>query len=309
MIALLRQYHIPAWYTLVSTHSFSNREMRPVLYAFNHAIVAYELKDKSLHFADLTTDYFPTGILPADDSDAWGLIIRPGEKELRRLPNHALDPQTTRIEINATATIDSENNLQIDLHTTQRGTAAGHWREMLKRANAADRRKLLSDYFSGGVLTYLNLNEFEFENLDSINAPLKSHAQITAYNPLDRVRGLYIMPLPLPLSTPTQKVLFSDKRYNDLDLDALFELAPVLETVDLVLPPAYKLVEIPSEKRFSTPFGNYALMVERTATGLRIVRSVTFTRRFVSYDDFQDLKKFYQRMLEADDMLLALEKN
>ncbi|HOY05759.1 MAG TPA: transglutaminase domain-containing protein [Saprospiraceae bacterium] len=308
MISLLRSYGIPAWYTLVSTHSFSNRDMRPVLYAFNHAIVAYELKDKQIRFADLTTDYFPTGILPADDSYAWALIIRPGEKNLRRLPNHALDPVVSRIEMNATATIDAEGNLQIDIHTVQRGTSAGHWREMLKRANAADRRKLLSDYFSGGVLNYLDLNEFEFENLDSINAPLKSHLQMTAYNPLDRVHGLFIMPMPLPLSTPTQKVLFSDKRYNDIDLDALFELTPVEETIDLVIPDTYRLVDIPSDKAFNTPFGTYLLRVEKTAAGLRIRRAITFTNRFVEYRDFQELKNFYLRMLEADDSLLALEK-
>jgi hypothetical protein len=266
------------------------------------------LKDKQIRFADLTTDYFPTGILPADDSYAWALIIRPGEKNLRRLPNHALDPKISRIEMKATATIDAEDNLKIDIHTVQRGTPAGHWREMLKRANAADRRKILSDYFSGGVLNYLDLNEFEFENLDSINAPLKSHLQMTAYNPLDRVHGLFIMPMPLPLSTPTQKVLFSDKRCNDIDLDALFELTPVDETIDLVIPDKYRLVDIPSNKGFDTPFGSYLLQVEKTATGLRIRREVNFTNRFIEYNDFQELKKFYLRMLEADDTLLALEK-
>lgn len=309
MIALLRAYNIPAWYTLVSTHTFSNRDIRPIIYAFNHAIVAYELKDGQLRFADLTTDYFPTGVLPADDSDAWALVIRPGEKELRRLPNDAIDPHTTGIDIRADANIDAENNLKIDLKATLRGTSAGHWREMLKRANAADRRQLLSEYFSGGVLTYLNLDHFEFDNLDSINAPLNSHVHMTVYNPLDRVRGLYILPLPLPLSTPTQKVLFSDKRYNDLDLDELFELSPVQETIDLTLPRTYKLVELPAPKHITSPFGEYSLRVESTATGIRIHRSVQFTRRFITYSDFQEMKKFYLGMLDADDTLLALEEN
>lgn len=308
MIALLREHNIPAWYTLVSTHSFSNREMRPVVYAFNHAIVAYELKDKQLRFADLTTDYFPTGILPSGDSDAWGLVIRPGETQLRRLPNHTLDPAVTRVEIDATATLDPEGNLQVDLRTVHYGAAAGHWRELLQRANVVDRRKLLSDYFSGGVLTHLNLNEFECENLDSINAPLRSSLQITAYNQLDHVSDLYIMPLPLPLSSPTQKALFSAKRYNDLDLDALFELAPVRETVDLILPKGYALAEMPADQHFSSVFGDYDLSFEKTANGLRVRREVDFKQRFVEHDDFQELKKFYLRMLDADDLLLALKK-
>ncbi len=308
MIALLREYDIPAWYTLVSTHSFSNKEMRPTIYAFNHAIVAYELKDKQLRFADLTTDYFPTGVLPSGDSHAWGLVIREGETQVRRLPDHALDPAVTRIEIDATATLDQEGNLQVDLRTVQHGTAAGHWRELLQRANVADRQKLLTDYFSGGVLTHLNLNRYECQNLDSINAPLSVRLQITAYNQLDRVSGIYIMPLPLPLSTPTEKTLFSAKRYNDLDLDALFELAPVLETVELILPKGYMLAEMPENQQFSSPFGDYSLSFQKTTAGLRIERHVQFRQRFVEYGDFQELKKFYLRMLDADDLLLALKK-
>ncbi|MBK8426301.1 MAG: tetratricopeptide repeat protein [Lewinellaceae bacterium] len=308
MIALLREYDIPAWYTLVSTHSFSNQDMRPSIYVFNHAIIAYELKDKQLRFADLTTDYFPTGVLPSGDSDAWGLVIRPGETQVRRLPNHALDPAVTRIEIDAKATLDPEGNLQVDLHTVQHGTIAGHWRELLQRANVVDRQKLLSDYFSGGVLTHLNLNQFECDNLDSINTPLDIRLQITAYNQLDHVSGLYIMPLPLPLSTPTQKALFSNKRYNDLDLDALFELAPVRETVELVLPKGFQLAEMPVNQQFSSPFGDYTLSFEKTASGLRIRREVVFHQRFIDHTDFQELKKYYLRMLDADDLLLALKK-
>ncbi len=308
MIALLREHHIPAWYTLVSTHSFSNKTMRPTVYAFNHAIVAYELNDKQLRFADLTTDYFPTGVLPSGDADAWGLVIRPGETQVRRLPNHVLDPEVTRVDIDAKATLDEEGNVQIDLQTVQYGTAAGHWRELLQRANVAERRKLISDYFSGGVLTHLNLNAFDCINLDSINNPLRSKLQITAYNQLDRVSGLYIMPLPLPLSTPTEKTLFSAKRYNDIDLDALFELAPVRETVELIWPKGYALAEMPVNQQFSSPFGDYALTFEKIPDGLRIQRSVQFHKRFVDHDEFQGLKKYYLQMLDADDLLLALKK-
>ena len=308
MISLLHEFNIPAWYTLVSTHSFSNRDIRPVIYAFNHAIVAYELKDKQLRFADLTTDYFPTGILPTGDSDAWGLVIRPGETRLRRLPNHALDSTVTKIEIDAKAMLDADGNLQVDLQTVQHGAAAGHWRELLQRANVVDRRKMVSDYFSGGVLTHLNLNEFNCENLDSINEPLRTRLQITAYNQLDHVSNLFIMPLPLPLSSPTQKALFSVKRYNDLDLDALFELAPVRESVELVLPKGFTLAEMPADQRFSSVFGDYALTFEKTPGGLRMLREVNFKKRFVGHDEFQELKKFYLRMLDADDLLLALKK-
>lgn len=308
MITLLREQGIPAWYTLVSTHTFSNQEPRPTLYIFNHAIVAYQSKDGQLHFADLTTDYFPNDVLPAGDSDAWGLVIREGETQLRRLPNDAMDPKVTRVDITAQATVDADGNISLDAQTVRHGVAGGNWREGLLRATEEDRRKKISEYFGGGVLNHLDLGAIEFANLDSINEPLQTRVQMTAYNQLDKVSDLYIMPLPLPLSTPTQKAMFAAKRYNDLDVDNLFELAPVRETVDLALPAGYRLAGMPQNQRISNAFGDYALTFEKTATGLRIRREVTLKQRFVHHADFQAFKKFYLDMLDADDALLALRK-
>lgn len=309
MIALLRERGIPAWYTLVSTHSFSDREPRPTMYIFNHAIVAYQLKNKPLQFADLTTDYFPSGVLPDGDCGAWGLVVRPGETALRRLPDHTLDPEVSHIEITAQASVDAEGNLLLDGQMLRSGTAAGNWRETLIPATATDRAKRISQYFGGGVLHHLDVEALEFSNLDSINAPLRTRMRLRAFHQLDRVSNLWIMPLPLPLSTPTHKGLFAAKRYNNLDVDVLFELAPVRETVDLTLPAGYSLAEMPQNQRLSTPFGEYALMFEPIPGGLRIRREVTFRQRFIQHDTFLEFKKFYLAMLDADDALLALKKN
>ncbi|MBL7802489.1 MAG: hypothetical protein JNL02_02050 [Saprospiraceae bacterium] len=308
MITLLRENGIPAWYTLVSTHTFSSREPRPTLYVFNHAIVAYQTKDGQLHFADLTTDYFPTGILPGSDADAWALVIREGETQLRRLPNHALDPAVTRVELSATARLDADGNLTLDARSRRHGTAAGNWREEYLRATNEDRKKSLSEYFGGGVLSHLDIENFEFDNLDSLNAPLDMRFRLTAYNQLDKVSNLWIMPLPLPLSTPTQKSMFAAKRYNDLDADVLFELSPVRETVDFVLPAGWQLAEMPKDKQFSSPFGDYSLRFEKIPGGLRIHREVTFKQRFINHADFLAFKQFYLQMLDSDGALLALRQ-
>ncbi|HNM24808.1 MAG TPA: transglutaminase domain-containing protein, partial [Saprospiraceae bacterium] len=307
MITLLRENGIPAWYTLVSTHSFSSQEPRPTLYVFNHAIVAYQTKDGQLHFADLTTDYFPTGILPGSDADAWALVIRDGETALRHLPNHALDPLVTRVEVNAKATLDADGNLSLDGNSRRFGTAAGNWREEYLRATQEDRRKSLSEYFGGGVLTHLDIEQFEFENLDSLNASLDMHFRLKSYNQLDKVSNLWIMPLPLPLSTPTQKAMFAAKRYNDLDADVLFELSPVRETVDFMLPEGRQLAEMPRDRRISGRFGEYVLHFEKIPGGLRIYREVTFKQRFINHKDFLEFKLFYLQMLDSDGVLLAFQ--
>jgi tetratricopeptide (TPR) repeat protein len=308
MITLLREQGIQAWYTLVSTHSFSNREPRPTLYVFNHAIVAYQLQDGVLRFADLTTDYFPTGVLPEGDSDAWGLVIRPGETQLRRLPNDAMNPAVSRIDLTGTAALDADRNLVLQTTMQRHGVAAGNWREAMLRATEEERRKKVTEYLGGGVLNHIDLTRLKVLNLDSLNAALQVQLDVKAYNPLDKVANLFIMPLPLPHSTPTHKTLFAPRRYNDLDLDALFELSPVRETIDFALPAGLALAEIPANLQLDTPFGEYRLTFEPRDGGLRINRSVTFRQRFIPYTDFAAFKTFYLAMLEADDVKLALKR-
>jgi hypothetical protein len=131
---------------------------------------------------------------------------------------------------------------------------------------------------------------------------------MTAFNQLDRVSNLYIMPLPLPVSMPTQKALFAARRYSDLDLDALLELAPVRENVALSLPSGFELAELPQAQKIENEFGTYVLSFEKTAAGLNIRREVTLKKRFIPFDQFGDFKRFYLDMLDADDALLALRK-
>lgn len=308
MIAMLREQGIPAWFTLVSTHSFSEQTPRPTPYVFNHAIVAYQTGDGRLHFDDLTTDYFPSGVLPDSDSDAWGLIIRDGETQLRRLPDHVLDPALSGLDIHAEAALDSLGNLLLEVAAEGRGVVAGNWRETLLRSNPDERLKEIAEYFSGGVLSHIDLESVEFAQLDSINTPLRAKIRLTAFHQMDEVAGLYILPLPLPLSTPTHKALFATRRYNDLDAQAFFELSPVRETVHLRFPPGVALAEAPKPVSLDTPFGQYHLRCEPLPNGLRIRREVSFKRRFIRYADFPAFRQFYLAMLEADDGLLALKK-
>ncbi|MBK8922134.1 MAG: hypothetical protein IPM81_11610 [Saprospirales bacterium] len=308
MIAMLREQGIPAWYTLVSTHNFSRVEPRPTPFVFNHAIVAYQTSDGQLRFDDLTTDHFPTGVLPDSDADGWALVIREGESQLRRLPNHALDPAITRIELHADATVDTLGTLLIDAQVACHGGAAGQWRETLLRATEEERNKRLLDYYGDGVLSHLNIESAEFFNLDSINAPLRSRVRLAALHQMDPVAGLNILPLPIPLSTPTYKTLFAAERYNDLDAEILLEMSPVREVVDLHFPAGHRLAETPRPREINSAFGQYKLEFEPLPDGLRIRREVTLQQRFIAHTEFQPFKQFYLDMLEADDKLLALIK-
>ena len=153
-----------------------------------------------------------------------------------------------------------------------------------------------------------NLTSIQFEGLNSLDEPLTLQMEARAYHQLDRVSDLWIMPLPLPMSLPVQKALFASQRYNDIDLDAFFELSPIIETVDFEVPPGFELMEIPQNQILHTRFGDYELTFETTASGLRLKRSLVFKQRFLLGSDFPEFKKFYLSVLDGDDVRLAMKK-
>ena len=110
------------------------------------------------------------------------------------------------------------------------------------------------------------------------------------------------------MSLPDQKALFASQRYNAIDLDAFFELAPIFETVDFEVPQGFELVEIPQNLILHTRFGDYELTFEPTPTGLRLKRSLVFKQRFLLDTDFPEFKKFYLSVLDGDDVRLAMKK-
>ena len=78
---MLRELNIEAYYVLVRTSDFTHLESRPSVLAFDHVLVGYRLKGKEMRYVDLTTDYFSNNVLPKNNNDQWGLLIKSNESE------------------------------------------------------------------------------------------------------------------------------------------------------------------------------------------------------------------------------------
>ncbi len=307
-IAMLREAGIPAWHVLVSTHHFTEREPRPTLYAFNHAIAAWKSRvDGQLRFLDLTTDYFPSTTLPEMDNGGWCLLVRPGERALRRLPMDVFDAAKTGIEISGRAKINADRSISIETEAVMRGVAAGKLREELNPKTAAERTKWLADYLGGGSLTNIVIEKTAFDSLENLAAPLRMRLSLRALGQVDKVSTFHIAPLPLPLTLPARRELFAESRHNDLDLDELFELAPVRESVEVSLPEGWELMDVPADVSRSTEFGDYSLRFERLpGGGLRIEREMRWRRRFVGFEEYGRVKGFCLEVGDWDDTKVAV---
>ncbi len=307
MIAMLREVGIDAWYVLVRSGNFTEKTPLPTIAAFNHVIVGYQLSDGQMRYLDLTTDYYPHYVLPESDSKAWALLVREGETDIFRLPDQSINVQKSRFDIAIQGKINPDRSLDMAVAYSGSGVLGGTLRESLNRVTTEDdRKKFLTEYFAEGVFDHLLLNQFGFDNLDDITAPLQGNLSLKAYNHVERVSDFFIIQIPLLKGITTRPALFAEKRYNNLDLSALFELTPSFQEIDLEIPADFRLMEMPADMEIDNQFGRYRLTFEKTPKGLRIHRTMIFKSRLVSYEDYDDFKAFYLQLLDADRMKLAI---
>ncbi len=309
MISMLRKYGIEAYYVLVRSSNFTNSKPKPTILAFNHVIVGYQLDGGEMQYLDLTTDYYPYYVIPEFDNNSWALLVKEGETDVFRLPNDMLNPKKTRLELNIKAKIKSDRSLLIEANTIGKGILGGKLREELNRVTTEDdRKKFLLEYFGEGSFDHLTLNSFSFENLEDITAPLEMDMDMKAYNYIERVSNFYIVQVPLLNAITTRPTLFSEKRYNNLDLNSLFETAPSYQNIDMEIPDGFKLMDLPQDIQIDNKFGKYQMTFEKTDKGVRINRSLELKTRLIEYEDYKALKAFYIELLDADRMKLALTK-
>jgi predicted negative regulator of RcsB-dependent stress response len=309
MISMLREVGVDAWYVLVRSGNFTEQTPLPTIAAFNHVIVGYQLSDGEMRYLDLTTDYFPHYVLPESDARAWALLVKEGETQVFRLPDQTISEDRSRFDINIKGKINANRTLDMDVAYAGSGVLGGTLRESLNRVTTIDdRKKFLTEYFAEGVFDHLLLNDFSFENLEDITAPLNGSLSLKAYNHMQRVSDFFIIQIPILKGVTTRPALFAEKRYNNLDLAQLFELTPAFQQIDLEIPTEFRLMDLPKDIKMDNQFGRYLLHFEKTNTGLKIIREMVWKMRLVNYEDYDDFKAFYLKVLDGDRMKLGVAR-
>ncbi len=309
MIAMLREVGIEAHYVLVRGGNFTNEEPMASIAAFNHVIVGYVLEDGVMRYLDMTTDYYPHYVLPQFDANSWALLVKEGEKNIFRLPDHGLDKNQSRFDIKMKGKVNPNRSLDMTVSYKGSGVLGGTLREQLNRVTTeVDRRKYLKEYFGEGAFDHLILNDFSFENLDDITIPLKGSLTMKAFNHVEKVSDFYIIQIPIMKGVTTRPALFAAERYNNLDLSSLFELTPAFQEIDLEIPSDFQLMEMPKDIKIDNKYGSYELKFERMDKGLRIKRNMIFKTSLVDYEEYDAFKSFYLEVLDYDRMKLAIRK-
>jgi len=306
MITMLRQVGIESYYVLVKTNDYNHQQSLPSLY-FNHAIAAYYL-DGKINFLDMTTDFYPYYILPSMDANAWALLIKEGETKLIQLPKDNVDSKKNKAEINVTAQLKTDRSIDMNVTAIHRGSFGGDIREELTLSNKDEERNYILQMLGEGIFGNLNLEDYKFDNLEEITAPLTSTYKLNANNYCDRVASMLVFRVPYMSPINTDPAITAKTRANSLDIAELVAVEPTLQKITLMFPEGYDLLEMPKDVNIENKYGTYKVTFKKIKGGLYIEKFQSFNTNVIDVKEYDAFKEFYQKLLDIDSTKIALKK-
>ncbi len=306
MITMLKSQGIETYYTLVKTNQFNRLEAVPSL-AFDHVIVCYIINGKK-QYCDLTTNFYPLYVLPEMDNDANGLLIKPGETEVFRLPNDLTDAAKTNSKYIINAELMADREMKLEVKAEYTGTAGGNMREQIFRTAQNKYSDFISNYFGQDIFENSLFEDVDFENLDDFTNPLKVNYSLSGKGFADKVSGLYIIRMPYLEAIKKNPAILENNRTNRVDLEKVLNVYPSEQIINLKIPAGYKLAEVPQNINHSSGFSQYQVSFKQTNTGLQIIKKQSFAKTIIEINEFESFKADYLTLLDLDKFKIALMK-
>ncbi len=307
MISLLRMEGIESYYCLVKTNQFFHLKILPSLY-FDHVIAAYVL-DGKMHYADLTTDYYPDYVLNENDVNAWGLLIKDGEKELFLLPGDHLNPTKNLTTHNITANLNKDKSVNIQVSSTFGGMTGGLLREVNAMKSKDNFEQDILYYLGDGQFDNLSFEDYNFANMEEISAPLNGNFTFRAMNFSDNIVDIYFTQIPFMQGMKTTNIFSSNKRFNTINLGDICRITPVMQKVTLTFPPGTTVRKMPSNVNLDNEFFKYSLTFSKTKNGIYTERYQEFKTDIIKPGDFKKFRELYLQLLDHDKTKIGLIVN
>ncbi|NUM31025.1 MAG: hypothetical protein HUU47_01725 [Bacteroidetes bacterium] len=307
MITMLRSQGIEAYYTLVKTNQYNHLETIPSM-SFDHVIVCYVLNGKK-NYCDLTTNFYPLNVLPEMDNSAVALLVKKGEKDVFKLPNDLINSEKTLAKYIINAEFEEDKNLKLKVNAQYIGNAGGNLREQIFRTHKNKYDDFVSNYFGQDILENSIYNKVNFINLEDFSNPLKAEFEITAKGFADKVSGLYILRMPYLEAIRKNQAIIDKNRTNRIDLEKVLNIYASEQIINLKIPTAYKLAEMPQNISYISKYSMYNVQFKLQNGTLQIIKNQKFFKSIIELNEVEEFKVEYQKLLDLDKFKIALIKN
>jgi transglutaminase-like putative cysteine protease len=272
---------------------------------FNHCIIAVRVgpdtiaptvvdheKLGRLMIFDATDPYTQVGDLPEHEQGSYALVAAGAEGELVKMP--ILSPEANRLERTGEITLGPDGSISGKISQLAFGQTASFERAKLKELSAAEYRsameRWLSSRVAGGNLTKVTpvdkRTEGKFDLDFEFSAP--AYAQI--------MQGRLMMFKPAMAGRLDQFVNIDGKRTTPILLDG----SAYSEQMKIKLPAGFAIDEMPEPDTITTPFGKYTSKYEIADGYLLFSRKLTVNRTIIPASGYEDVRKFFGVVRNAE---------
>ena len=296
LTAMFRYAGLKANPVLVSTKSHGV-PIFPTLNGFNYVISGVETDDGTILF-DATNKLGAPNILDPDLLNWKGRIVREDESSNWV----SLNPSKLAMEaFMINATLDSDGGVKGSIKNQFTGNKAFENRNEFAGLSESAVKEELEDRYE-----QLNVSDTKFENLGNPYKPLKVDFNFDSQNFVEEINGnLYVSPL-LFLCMDENPFKQEDRKFP------VYYGYPSKKRyiVSIDLPEGYKVESLPAgaNVKMGDNVVAFKYLLSENNNKIQLSAEFSINRYLVSPQEYGDLKKFYQYMIDKEKEKIVLSK-
>ena len=296
LTAMFRYAGLNANPVLISTKSHGI-PIFPTLNGFNYVISAVEINDGILLF-DAINEFGAPNILDKELLNWQGQIVRE-DGSSNWVP---LNPRKSAMEaFMVNATLDADGGVKGSLKNQFTGNTAFENRNDFAGLGESDIAEELEDRYE-----QLDISDTKFENLGNPYEPLKVNFNFDSQNYVEEINGnLYVSPL--LFLRMDENPFKQEERKFPVDYGYASKKRYI---VSIDLPEGYKVESLPAgaNVKMGDNLVAFKYLLSENNNKIQLSAEFSINRYFVSPEEYGDLKKFYQYMIDKENEKIVLSK-
>jgi transglutaminase-like putative cysteine protease len=280
---------------------------------FNHCIIAIKVSDETqaatvvthpklgrLLIFDATDDDTPVGDLPDHEQGSYALVVAGDAGSLMRMP--VIPPEANRLERVIDASLDGDGSLTASVRENATGKWAVSYRSEFRHESRPAYVKIIESWVTRGA-TAARVSKVEPRD-NSVEGRFDLDVDFVAPAYGQLMQGRLMIFKPAIVSRRESLFLTEAKRTHPIVLES----RAFTETVRVKLPAGWIVDELPDAVTLDTSFGSYKTTYEAKDGVLVFTRALLVRGATIPADQYESVRKFYERVRAAEGSPVVLAK-
>ncbi|MCK4661919.1 MAG: DUF3857 domain-containing protein [Bacteroidales bacterium] len=270
----------------------------PTLNKLNYVIARVKI-DEKYFLLDATDKLAPFGLLPKRCINGKGRLV----------------DKNSSVWINLETSTKSKKIIFFNLSLSNDGEIKGNISYKLSDYAAYDFRKLLEEYTSNDeYIKYkesryagMNINDYDFENIDDVNKPVIAKYEISLQNNADIIGdNIYINPM-FCEKMDDNPFKIEERKYP-VDFIHPIEKSYIL---NLSIPDGYSVYQLPEPVKvvLLNNKGSFMYSINNSGQNIQLTYKFNINNALILPTEYNHLKQFYDYIINKHSEMIILKKN